>query len=171
MATSSGENMCWKGCSHVAFQGLKFLKCLKMERSYNIMIMTPPSQVYYCLDFRQTGRSTSSLRLIKGTLPFLSSRHTNLIRTFSRQTLKQRKSDMKHIPTQCPLCSGHIQPGTTTFTVDLKTGVVVVRNVPAWVCTQCGEDWIEDAISEKLENIAKRARQQNTQLEMVSLAG
>lgn len=52
---------------------------------------------------------------------------------------------MKHIPTQCPLCSGKVQPGTTTFTVDLTTGVVVVRNVPAWVCTQCGEDWIEDA--------------------------
>ncbi len=76
---------------------------------------------------------------------------------------------MKNIPTQCPLCSGKVSPGTTTFTVDLKTGVIVVRNVPAWVCTQCGEDWIEDPITVKLEIIAERARTQNTQLEMISM--
>jgi YgiT-type zinc finger domain-containing protein len=76
---------------------------------------------------------------------------------------------MKHIPSKCPLCGGKIDPGTTTFTVDLKSGVIIVRNVPAWVCTQCGEDWIEDPISVKLENIANRARLQNTQLEMISM--
>ncbi len=77
---------------------------------------------------------------------------------------------MKHIPTTCPMCSGKIEPGTTTFTIDLKTGVVVVRNVPAFVCTQCGEDWIDNPVSLQLENIAARAREQNTQLEMVSMA-
>ncbi len=77
---------------------------------------------------------------------------------------------MKHIPSQCPLCSGNVKFGTTTFTVDLTTGVIVVRDVPAWVCTQCGEDWIDDPTAIKLENIAKRAKSQNTQLEMVSMA-
>ncbi|MEK7254100.1 MAG: YgiT-type zinc finger protein [Bacteroidota bacterium] len=48
--------------------------------------------------------------------------------------------------------------------------MVVVRNVPAFVCTQCGEDWIEHPITLELEKIANRARQQNTQLELVSLA-
>ena len=77
---------------------------------------------------------------------------------------------MKHIPSLCPLCSGKVEIGSTTFTVDLKTGVVIVRNVPAWVCTQCGEDWIEDAMAAKLETIANNAKAQNTQLEMVSMA-
>jgi len=76
---------------------------------------------------------------------------------------------MKHIPSKCPLCGGKIDIGTTPFTVDLKSGVIVVRNVPAWVCTQCGEDGIEDPISVKLEKIANRARLQNTQLEMISM--
>ena len=76
---------------------------------------------------------------------------------------------MTHIPLQCPLCSGHIQAGKTTFTADLKTGVVVVRAVPAHICTQCGEEWIDDVTSQLLENITQRARQQNTQLEMVSM--
>ncbi len=76
---------------------------------------------------------------------------------------------MKHIPSQCPLCSGKIEHGTTTFTADMKSGVVIVRNVPAFVCNQCGEDWIEDAVSQELEKIAARAKQQNSQLEMVSM--
>lgn len=77
---------------------------------------------------------------------------------------------MKHIPSKCPLCSGKVEPGTTTFTVDLKTGVVIVRNVPAFVCTQCGEDWIDNPVSIRLEGIAARARARNTQLEMISMA-
>ncbi|MEZ4959135.1 MAG: type II toxin-antitoxin system MqsA family antitoxin [Saprospiraceae bacterium] len=76
---------------------------------------------------------------------------------------------MKNIPTVCPLCGGHVEPGKTTFTVDMKTGVVIVRNVPAFVCNQCGEEWIENKVSIQLESIAQRARKQNTQLEMVSL--
>jgi hypothetical protein len=47
---------------------------------------------------------------------------------------------------------------------------VVIRNVPAFVCTQCGEDWIDNPTSAALETIALRAKKQNTQLEMVSMA-
>src|SRR4030065_452007 len=44
----------------------------------------------------------------------------------------------------CPLCGGEKQSGTTTFAVDLKFGVVVVREGPALVCTKCGDAWIDD---------------------------
>ena len=45
---------------------------------------------------------------------------------------------------RCPMCGGEKQPGTTTFAVDLKFGVVVVREVPAFTCLQCGDAWIDD---------------------------
>ncbi len=51
------------------------------------------------------------------------------------------------------MCGGHKIEGTTTFTVDLGTGVFVVRHVPALVCEQCGTDWIEDRVAEVLERI------------------
>ena len=76
---------------------------------------------------------------------------------------------MTHIPAKCPFCGGNIEKGTTTFTADLQTGVVVVRNVPALVCSQCGEDWLEDSTAEVLEAITQRARAQKTQLEMISM--
>ena len=77
---------------------------------------------------------------------------------------------MKHIPSKCPLCSGKVELGKTTFTIDITSGVVVVRNVPAFVCHQCGEEWLEDAISIQLEAIAARAKAQNTQIEVLAMA-
>ena len=77
---------------------------------------------------------------------------------------------MRHIPSKCPMCSGQVQPGTTTFSIDLQFGVVVVRNVPAHICQQCGEEWLDDEQSVKLEKIVARAREENFQLEMISMA-
>jgi YgiT-type zinc finger domain-containing protein len=53
----------------------------------------------------------------------------------------------------CPICGGKKIESTTSFTVDYSTGVVVVRDVPAKVCLQCGEEWISDDIASKLEEI------------------
>lgn len=73
--------------------------------------------------------------------------------------------------TACPLCGGEKKAGKTSFTVDLGFGVVVVREVPAKVCSQCGADWIDDGISEKLEKIVDDARQKHKLVEVTTLAG
>ena len=58
----------------------------------------------------------------------------------------------------CPLCGGAKAPGTTTFTADLGSGVVVVRRVRAQVCAQCGEEWLDDAVALDLERMVNEAR-------------
>jgi YgiT-type zinc finger domain-containing protein len=68
----------------------------------------------------------------------------------------------------CPVCGGTKIKGTTTFTVDLGFGVVVVRNVPALVCEQCGADWIADEIAEHLEKTVNDARQRHRQVEVTA---
>jgi YgiT-type zinc finger domain-containing protein len=68
----------------------------------------------------------------------------------------------------CPICGGTKEHGTTTFTVDLGFGVVVVRNVPALVCDQCGADWIADEIAERLEATVNQARQNHRQVEVTA---
>lgn len=60
--------------------------------------------------------------------------------------------------------------GKTTFSLDLQTGVVIVRNVPALICEQCGEEWIEDSTAAHLEKITDKARSEKLQLEMVSMS-
>jgi YgiT-type zinc finger domain-containing protein len=59
---------------------------------------------------------------------------------------------------RCPLCGGEKQPGTTTFVVDLTFGVVVVREVPAFVRSLCGDAWIDDPVPGKLESTVTEAR-------------
>ena len=54
--------------------------------------------------------------------------------------------------------------------MDLGFGVVVVRNVPATVCSQCGADWIEDSIATKLERIVSDARERQNLVEITSLS-
>ncbi|MBN2498044.1 MAG: type II toxin-antitoxin system MqsA family antitoxin [Deltaproteobacteria bacterium] len=67
---------------------------------------------------------------------------------------------------RCPLCGGEKQPGTTTFAVDLDFGVVVVRSVPALVCSQCGDAWIEDPVALKLEGVVADARRRQAVVEV-----
>ena len=70
----------------------------------------------------------------------------------------------------CPLCAGTKQPGATTFTVELGFGVVVVRHVPATVCSQCGADWIADEDAAKLEKIVEDARRKHSEVEVTGFA-
>jgi YgiT-type zinc finger domain-containing protein len=72
---------------------------------------------------------------------------------------------------RCPLCGGTKDAGSTTFTVDIGTGVVVVRDVPATVCSLCGEEWIDDTIAQLLETIVQDAREKHMLVEVASLAG
>ncbi len=67
---------------------------------------------------------------------------------------------------RCPLCGGDKELGTTTHAVDFGAGVVVVRDVPAYVCTQCGDAWIEDATAERLEQIVDAARTRHEPVEV-----
>jgi len=68
----------------------------------------------------------------------------------------------------CPICGGTKTQGMTTFTVDLGFGVVVVRNVPALVCDQCGADWIADETAERLEKTVDDARHRHRQVEVTA---
>ena len=70
---------------------------------------------------------------------------------------------------RCPLCGAEKALGKTTYAVDLGSGVVLVRDVPAMVCQQCGEEWTGAATAQRLEIIVEEARRSNRQVVIVSL--
>jgi len=64
----------------------------------------------------------------------------------------------------CPICGqGDLRPGITTFAVDADGTVVVVRNVPADVCENCGEAFIIDPVAATLEGLVADARDSGTE--------
>ena len=69
----------------------------------------------------------------------------------------------------CPLCAGNKKAGKTTYSADLGNGVIVIRDVPAMICDQCGESWIEAVTAKRLERLSQEARSKGTQVEVVAL--
>ena len=69
---------------------------------------------------------------------------------------------------QCPLCGGAKSPGTTTYSVDTGEGIVVVRAVPAQICSQCGEEWIAAQTAHVLEEIVNEAKKRHHQVEVLA---
>ena len=65
---------------------------------------------------------------------------------------------------KCPLCGGEKIESTTSFTADFVQGVVIVRDVPALDCNQCGEEWISSDVSAKLEEIVSVAKKQKQEV-------
>lgn len=87
---------------------------------------------------------------------------------YGENHVSQRDAVKRSVPEAvCPLCGGSKAPGTTTYRVDL--GLVVVRNVRAAVCTQCGEEWVGSETAAQLERITEEARERGNQVEVVAL--
>jgi hypothetical protein len=47
---------------------------------------------------------------------------------------------------------------------------LVVRNVTATLCSQCGEEWIDNATALRLERLVEDARARGLQVEVLALA-
>ena len=71
----------------------------------------------------------------------------------------------------CFVCKGNIKERTTTFMADLETCLVVIRNVPSLVCTQCGEVSYTDEVSKKIEQIVLSLKNKITDDLKVRLGG
>ena len=67
---------------------------------------------------------------------------------------------------QCPICGGTKKQGTTTFTVDLESTLVVIKNVPATICALCGNEWLSDDTAEAIELIVEEAKNEHRMVEV-----
>jgi len=75
---------------------------------------------------------------------------------------------IKRSSTLCPLCGGEKHEGTTTFTADLKESIVVVREVPATICSLCGNEWISDEVAKVIETIVQDAKTKKHLIEVTT---
>jgi len=52
---------------------------------------------------------------------------------------------------KCPICrTGDTQPGKATVTLEREGLTLVVRGVPARVCGNCGEEYLDEVDTERL---------------------
>ena len=46
---------------------------------------------------------------------------------------------------ECMYCKGEVKQGATLFHIDRKGMHIRLDDIPAWVCSQCGESYFEEA--------------------------
>ena len=58
---------------------------------------------------------------------------------------------------------------SVTYTEDIDQGVIVIRHVPAHVCTECGNTWYSGTVAVQLEKMVDRfASSIGTEVSVVS---
>ena len=60
---------------------------------------------------------------------------------------------------KCIVCKkGSTEPGTTTVSIDKDATIVVIRGVPAAICSTCGEEYIDADTIKDIEKIVESAQ-------------
>ncbi|NCP34967.1 MAG: hypothetical protein AUJ96_17560 [Armatimonadetes bacterium CG2_30_66_41] len=73
----------------------------------------------------------------------------------------------------CALCSGELVERPVMLVRDLPPqGTVLIRDVPARVCSQCGHRWLSQDILRKLQDVAegRRSPQETQRVPVYALA-
>jgi YgiT-type zinc finger domain-containing protein len=69
---------------------------------------------------------------------------------------------------KCVICkSGEIQPGTATVTLEREGMTLVIQGVPAMVCANCGEEYVDEDTSARLLKTAEEAAQAGVRVDML----
>ena len=67
----------------------------------------------------------------------------------------------------CVICrQGEIQPGKASVTLERGGAIVVVRGVPARVCDNCGEEYLDGTTTAELLKTADAAAQAGVQVDV-----
>ncbi|WP_048152573.1 type II toxin-antitoxin system MqsA family antitoxin [Methanolacinia paynteri] len=61
------------------------------------------------------------------------------------------------IPERCSYCKGNLKEGKTEFMVRVGEEVIIIRDIPAYICDQCGEVFFTPEISRKIDKIMEDA--------------
>jgi len=54
---------------------------------------------------------------------------------------------------RCPLCGGELEERAVTHPQEYKGGIIILENMPAEVCSQCGEVLIRPDVLEKMQKV------------------
>ncbi len=68
---------------------------------------------------------------------------------------------------KCVVCRhGEVQSGTATVTLEKDGLTLVVKNVPARVCQNCGEEYVDEQTVAQLLSTAEKAAEASVKVEI-----
>ena len=63
-------------------------------------------------------------------------------------TIQEEENAMR-----CAICKGQTEDRLIRYVQDYKGRLVIIENVPAEVCTQCGEKYIRGDVAKKMQQL------------------
>lgn len=71
---------------------------------------------------------------------------------------------------KCIICKHETQPGLVTITLERGESVVIIKKVPAEICSNCGEYYLSSAIAEQVLQRAEIAVNNGAEVEIIRYA-
>jgi len=72
---------------------------------------------------------------------------------------------------KCVICkTGETEPGKVTVTLQRGDTVVVIKEVPAQVCEDCGEYYLDESVTERVYAQADEAVKRHAEVEILRYA-
>jgi YgiT-type zinc finger domain-containing protein len=68
----------------------------------------------------------------------------------------------------CVLCKANLTKGNVNHIVDLGEGIIIIKNVPANICKQCGEYYLDTNTALKLESIVEDIKKNKAEVFIVN---
>ncbi len=73
----------------------------------------------------------------------------------------------KEEPVTCVICkSGTPEAGKTTVTVERGKTLIVFRRVPAQICPNCGESYLDDGVVDEVYHAADQAAKAGVEVDV-----
>lgn len=71
----------------------------------------------------------------------------------------------------CTICkNGEMESGRVTVTLQRNESVIIIKNVPASVCENCGEYTLDESVTKEVMKLAERAVANNAEVEVLQYA-
>lgn len=72
---------------------------------------------------------------------------------------------------KCVICkNGETKNGFTSLSLDRMDVTIVVKNIPAEICENCGESYLSEEISARVLQEAEQSIKKNSQVEVLNFA-
>lgn len=69
---------------------------------------------------------------------------------------------------KCVLCKANLAKGNVNHIVDLGEGIIIIKNVPAKICEQCGEYFLDTSTALRLETIVDEIRKNKAEVFIIN---
>ena len=71
----------------------------------------------------------------------------------------------------CVICkNGTTAEGLVTVTLQRNSSIIIIKNVPAEVCDNCGEYYLNDDVAGTVLRISEKATENNPEVEILQYA-